>query len=264
MGGSAARGLRCALAVCLWGCACLAWGGAIEDGVVAYVGGDYSQALHLLEPAAEQGNSTALLFLGLMYEYGHGVAKDRSRALRYYKEAAAAGDPDARRILSFVDAGTSETSASARERTEKQEQEQQPAAPHNAPVPAAAPPAETTSSATVAPAPVSGLRGIPWISAQDSRHYTLQLMGSRSKEELVQFARDHKIQDDAAIYTHMRHGKPWFGLLYGAFPTRDSANAALRALPPAARAWSPWVRSFAEIKEVIGDKAAGASRGSGG
>jgi septal ring-binding cell division protein DamX len=225
---------------------------------VAYVGGDYPQALRLLEPAAEKGNSTALLFLGLMYEYGHGVAKDRDRALRYYGQAAAAGDPDARRILSFIEASTPPAPANASERPEGRA----PVAADNGSASAALPRAETTASAPAAPA-VSGVRGIPWILAQDSRHYTLQLMGSRSEEELVQFARDHKIQDEAAIYTLMRHGKPWFGLLYGAFPTRDSANAALRRLPATARAWSPWVRSFAEVRETIGGAATGVSRPSG-
>jgi uncharacterized protein len=50
--------------------------GPLEDGEAAYQKGDYTAALQILRPLAEQGNSTAQNNLGVMYADGHGVPQD--------------------------------------------------------------------------------------------------------------------------------------------------------------------------------------------
>jgi TPR repeat protein len=52
-------------------------------------------ALSLLQPAAEQGDLAALMFLGNLYLYGTGVDKDEQAARRYFEEAARSGHRDA-------------------------------------------------------------------------------------------------------------------------------------------------------------------------
>jgi hypothetical protein len=52
-------------------------------------------ALSLLQPAAEQGDLPALMFLGSMYLYGTGVDKDVQAARRYFEQAARTGHRDA-------------------------------------------------------------------------------------------------------------------------------------------------------------------------
>jgi hypothetical protein len=257
--GTILRG-RCALALGLWAWSCFAVARAVDDGVIAYIAGDYQQALRLLAPAAEERDRTALLFMGMMYEYGHGVAQDKARALRYYRESAAEGDPDARRILSFLEnvPPTPSAPASAPSQPPAQGEAETPPPPS---MPAAEPSRAMTPPAP-APAPSAGggPRGLPWILDRDSGHFTLQLMGSSREEDLLQFAHDHELEHEAAVYTLTRRGRPWFALLYGDFATRGAANEALKRLPPAARAWSPWVRSFAEVKEALGRKPAESSR----
>ena len=54
------------------------------------------QGLRLL---AEQGNAEAQFNLGLLYDRGHGVPKDKREALRWYRLAAAQGDTFAQNAL---------------------------------------------------------------------------------------------------------------------------------------------------------------------
>ena len=58
----------------------------------AYVDGDYEKAYRILKPLAEKGNPEAQKFMGVMYDYGHGVKADPEQALAWYKRAAEHGD----------------------------------------------------------------------------------------------------------------------------------------------------------------------------
>ncbi|MDD9810618.1 MAG: tetratricopeptide repeat protein [Gammaproteobacteria bacterium] len=61
-------------------------------GKQAYGDGDYSTALRELKPLAESGHAVAQRFLGLMYQYGHGVSQNYGRAFKWYQLSAAQGD----------------------------------------------------------------------------------------------------------------------------------------------------------------------------
>ena len=64
------------------------WQAAIE----VYKRGDYAKAEQLFRPFAEQGNATAQLALGLMYDNGKGGPQDHTEAVRWYRKAAEQGD----------------------------------------------------------------------------------------------------------------------------------------------------------------------------
>jgi len=70
-----------------------AWAASYEEGKKAYLDKDYAQALAILEPLAEKGNSQAQVTLGIMYDFGHGVAKDPAKAIEWYIKAAEQGIP---------------------------------------------------------------------------------------------------------------------------------------------------------------------------
>jgi TPR repeat protein len=72
------------------------------DAMAVYQSGDYSKAIELLRPLAENGNVAAQYRLGLMYTEGRGVQRDDKTALMWFKRAAEKGDPDAQ-----YDAGVS-------------------------------------------------------------------------------------------------------------------------------------------------------------
>ena len=65
---------------------------AYDRAVVAYDAGDYTTALSLLRPCAEQGSADAQYNLGIMYANGDGVGRDRVRAYMWYLIASSTGD----------------------------------------------------------------------------------------------------------------------------------------------------------------------------
>ena len=58
----------------------------------AYERGDYATALRGFRLAAEQGNASAQLNLGVMYANGEGVLEDDAEAVRWYRLAAEQGE----------------------------------------------------------------------------------------------------------------------------------------------------------------------------
>ena len=57
----------------------------------AYSSGNYQTAIELFLPSAEDGDATAQLYLGWIYE-GEGVLRDESQAFYWYRSAAEQGD----------------------------------------------------------------------------------------------------------------------------------------------------------------------------
>ncbi|KAM6953319.1 death ligand signal enhancer [Aplochiton taeniatus] len=69
---------------------------------------DGRKSVHYLQMAAESKNSNALLFLGQCYESGFGVQQNFNKALRFYKQAAQAGNRRAQRLLATPSGGEEE------------------------------------------------------------------------------------------------------------------------------------------------------------
>lgn len=64
----------------------------LNEGVNAYLAGNYEHAIARLTPFAESGNARAQAYLGHMYESGWGAARDYGEALRWYMKAAEQGE----------------------------------------------------------------------------------------------------------------------------------------------------------------------------
>ena len=64
-----------------------------DEGVELYGQGKYEEAISCFESAADKGNSSAMSYLGKMYEDGKGVSQDYRKAMQWYIKAANMGDP---------------------------------------------------------------------------------------------------------------------------------------------------------------------------
>jgi TPR repeat protein len=62
---------------------------------VAYLRSNYTRALRLVQPLADEGNSRAQSLLGLLYYHGRGVKQDDSKAAIWFRLAADQGEADA-------------------------------------------------------------------------------------------------------------------------------------------------------------------------
>jgi TPR repeat protein len=73
---------------------------ALDEGVSAYVDGDFSHALEVLTPLATAGNGRAQGILGQLYQGKTGVPRDTAKALQWARKSAAQNDPDGEMALS--------------------------------------------------------------------------------------------------------------------------------------------------------------------
>ena len=76
----------------------------------------------------------------------------------------------------------------------------------------------------------------------DSERYAIQLIGFRTPARIAAFARDRGIADRARWLRAPGKGRAWNLVVLGDYASRDEAQAALIALPPALRDLSPLVR----------------------
>ena len=74
----------------------------LRQGWNAYKTGDYEGALGLWMPLAEQGNSSAQVSIGLMYNQGHGVEEGKSEAAKWYALASEQGYAPAKWRLAML------------------------------------------------------------------------------------------------------------------------------------------------------------------
>jgi TPR repeat protein len=97
----------------------IALSGPFEDGVAAYDRGDYTTAIRLFRPLAEQGIASAQYNLGYMLAHGKGAPQNYGEALEWYRKAAdqeyAAAQNALRAIL--MDYTASRAAEQARDRT---------------------------------------------------------------------------------------------------------------------------------------------------
>ena len=73
-----------------------------DKGVAAYSINNYQAAIEFWTPIAERGDSLAQYNLGVVYEYGEGVAQDPKAAVKWYTLAAEQGDTTAQFNLGLI------------------------------------------------------------------------------------------------------------------------------------------------------------------
>jgi TPR repeat protein len=75
----------------VFGRAVAAWADDVSDGDAAFHNGEYTKAVKLLWPLAQQGNAVAQRDVGLMYFGGNGLAHDSREAVKWFFMSARQG-----------------------------------------------------------------------------------------------------------------------------------------------------------------------------
>jgi TPR repeat protein len=73
-----------------------------DDAAAAFAAGDYTTALRVLRPLADQGNADAQTYVGVMYHNGQGAPQDHTEAARWYRKAAEQGYASAQNNLGLL------------------------------------------------------------------------------------------------------------------------------------------------------------------
>jgi len=95
-----------------------------------------------------------------------------------------------------------------------------------------------------------GTNDASWIQQQSARAWTMQLLGAREPETLIKFVRKHRLGAKVAWYKTMLKGKPYYVLIHGSYPNRDTARASISKLTPQLRALKPWVKSMKAVQQA--------------
>ena len=238
----------------------------------AYLAHDYQRTLDIVGPRAIAGEAWAQYTLGYMYHYGQGVALDRPMAKQWIQRSAKQGYAPAQDALEHISSQQPATDVNINSSTnedvipgaaagmDKQQPEQPPSQAMTTtaiPEASAPPPIPAPVASAMIPAGASqteqienGIKDHDWIAAQDPQQFTVQLIGFSSEMAAIRFIHDNHLESQAAFYSTMRSGRPWFAVVYGKFSSRDAAHQALERLPSALRNASPWVRSFRDIQAL--------------
>jgi len=92
-----------------------------------------------------------------------------------------------------------------------------------------------------------------WLLDQESSFYTLQVLGVRNEESLLNFIKFHQLlqSQNVAYYKTVYKGKQWYPLLYGVYPTKSEAAAAVKGLPEQIQESVPWIRKMSAIQREV-------------
>lgn len=186
------------------------------------------KAVYWWRKAAIQNFSGAQFNLGTAYLYGRGVAPDREEALKWYRRAAANGHPVAKEHLA-KEAGKGNTQQAPKRKSVRREPSKRPA-----PQPA-----------------VAQINKQPWVLAQDPGHFTIQLLSGTNPDAVPSYVERYQVTGTLAVCGYRQKGQDRVALLYGTFPDRKTAEAALAALPPEVRKASPWIRRFRDLQSAV-------------
>jgi len=88
-----------------------------------------------------------------------------------------------------------------------------------------------------------------WLAKQPKGSYTIQLLAVESIDSIKPVIARHGIAEKAFTIETQRNGKPWFPLLWGVFPDRPAALAALKQLPPSLQKGGAWARAIASLEK---------------
>lgn len=89
------------------------------------------------------------------------------------------------------------------------------------------------------------------VASNTQGEYTIQLMGSDQLSDVKAFTSAHHLGNKAHYYRTQMHGKSWYMLTYGQYPTATQAEAALQKLPENLQNHHPWVKAFATVQKEV-------------
>ena len=90
-----------------------------------------------------------------------------------------------------------------------------------------------------------------WLMSLDKNKYTLQMLGASEEAAVQKFLARHPSLKEIAYYRTTHRDQDWYVVVYGLFPSKESAKQELTRLPKALQASGPWARSVASVQEEI-------------
>jgi len=90
-----------------------------------------------------------------------------------------------------------------------------------------------------------------WISAKPESSWTIQLLAFSDRIKVESFISEHSLERKAAYFAEKVSGEVLFKLIYGSYDSKDKAEFARQNLPNKLREHGPWLRSISSVQSVI-------------
>jgi len=92
-----------------------------------------------------------------------------------------------------------------------------------------------------------------WLLDQNASFYTLQVLGVRNEESLLNFIKANKLlrKQNVAYFKTVYKGQQWYPLLYGVYPTKSEAADAVKELPDKVQKSIPWIREISALQKEV-------------
>ncbi len=90
-----------------------------------------------------------------------------------------------------------------------------------------------------------------WILNQDPNAYTIQIVASPSKENLLAFIAKNALTNNTAYYQKFSSDKDWYVLVHGIYPSRDEALEGIQQLSDSLKKNSPYPIQIKFLQEII-------------
>lgn len=120
-----------------------------------------------------------------------------------------------------------------------------------APEPVATTPPTAQPKPTAAPSPAAIHTEGGWLTKAPKSNFTLQIMGSFSKDSISKLIDQQHDSTQWASYQTTRDGKPWFVAVYGNYASKEAAKAAAEKLPPGLKEGKPWPKAISVIHDEM-------------
>jgi septal ring-binding cell division protein DamX len=112
-------------------------------------------------------------------------------------------------------------------------------------------PAVTTAKTPPSPAvePIVAERySVEWLRSHSGNGYVLQLFGVRDRAAAMKFIKQRRISGKSAVFVTRHKGAPWYAVVYGYYPDRAAARAAVIDLPVELATTKPWARAVESLR----------------
>lgn len=232
---------------------------------------DLKAALYWYQQAAEQNHAIAQNNLGVLYEKGWGTARNLKAAAKWYRESAESGYSYGQYNLGqalltgrglarnrnegiyWIELAALQGVTDAQQVLAKLTKQKSPSSHKAAAKPRQAETQEPDHAVT--------MRREGWVTAQDPRHYTIELLSASKEETILQYVFHNKLIGTLAYikYSTAKDAKTRYSLLLGNYSNYQDANDALLDLPENVRTNKPFIRRFADLQALPAKKPDSAS-----
>ncbi|MDH5394274.1 MAG: SPOR domain-containing protein [Gammaproteobacteria bacterium] len=90
-----------------------------------------------------------------------------------------------------------------------------------------------------------------WLLKQPPERWSLQILGGHQPDTLLSFIRQHRLNKKVAYFRSRLANKDWHVILYGMYPSKAHAKAAIKTLPAFLQQQKPWPKDMKSVQAAI-------------